>query len=166
MAQRSPALERRPLGNFTPPPTYAETLSTAPLTSGVRSPPSYSALYPSSDPKPSHLKGQAVPASKTGILEESMARRGSRKSMFTFVEKPKVTPNPDLLDLVQTADEKRRQRDQGEAGLEEEPFLRCFPASLCPSSRLLVGYFLTRLHPGIGPSGATGQITKSCAGGH
>lgn len=29
-----------------------------------------------------------------------MARRGSRKSMFTFVEKPKVTPNPDLLDLV------------------------------------------------------------------
>ena len=65
-----------------------------------------------------HLKGQAVPASKTGILEESMARRGSRKSMFTFVEKPKVTPNPDLLDLVQTADEKRRQRDQGEAGLD------------------------------------------------
>lgn len=122
VAQRSPALERRPLGNFTPPPTYAETLSTAPLAPRVRSPPSYSALYPSSDPKPSHLKSQAVPASKTGILEESMARRGSRKSMFTFVEKPKVTPNPDLLDLVQTADEKRRQRDQGEAGVEEEPF--------------------------------------------
>nr|KAF6482306.1 synaptopodin [Molossus molossus] len=121
-AQRSPGLGRRPLGNFTPPPTYAETLSTAPLASRVRSPPSYSALYPSSDPKPSHLKSQAVPASKTGILEESMARRGSRKSMFTFVEKPKVTPNPDLLDLVQTADEKRRQRDQGEAGGEEEPF--------------------------------------------
>lgn len=123
MAQRSPALERRPLGNFTPPPTYAETLSTAPQASRVRSPPSYSALYPSSDSKPPHLKGQAVPSGKTGILEESMARRGSRKSMFTFVEKPKVTPNPDLLDLVQTADEKRRQRDQGEAGGgEEEPF--------------------------------------------
>ncbi|XP_012583445.1 PREDICTED: synaptopodin [Condylura cristata] len=122
VAQRSPALERRPLGNFTPPPTYAETLSTAPPASRVRSPPSYSALYPSSDPKHSHLKGQAVPTSKTGILEESMARRGSRKSMFTFVEKPKVTPNPDLLDLVQTADEKRRQRDQGEAAGEEEPF--------------------------------------------
>lgn len=42
--------------------------------------------------------------------------------MFTFVEKPKVTPNPDLLDLVQTADEKRRQRDQGEVGMEDEPF--------------------------------------------
>uniref|UniRef100_A0A8C5LFL7 Synaptopodin n=1 Tax=Jaculus jaculus TaxID=51337 RepID=A0A8C5LFL7_JACJA len=122
VGQRSPALERRPLGNFTPPPTYAETLSTAPLASRIRSPPSYSALYPSSDPKPSHLKGQGVPTSKTGILEESMARRGSRKSMFTFVEKPKVTPNPDLLDLVQTADEKRRQRDHGEAGMEEEPF--------------------------------------------
>nr|KAF6347486.1 synaptopodin [Pipistrellus kuhlii] len=122
VAQRSPALERRPVGNFTPPPTYAETLSTAPQASRVRSPPSYSALYPSSDSKPSHVKGQAVPAGKTGILEESMARRSSRKSMFTFVEKPKVTPNPDLLDLVQTADEKRRQRDQGEAGGEEEPF--------------------------------------------
>ncbi|XP_058400223.1 synaptopodin isoform X3 [Diceros bicornis minor] len=122
VAQRSPALERRPLGNFAPPPTYAETLSTAPLASRIRSPPSYSALYPSSDTKPSYLKGQAAPASKTGILEESMARRGSRKSMFTFVEKPKVTPNPDLLDLVQTADEKRRQRDQGEVGVEEEPF--------------------------------------------
>ncbi|XP_006893750.1 PREDICTED: synaptopodin isoform X1 [Elephantulus edwardii] len=122
LVQRSPALERRPMGNFTPPPTYAETLSTAPLPSRVRSPPSYSALYPSSDSKPSHMKSQGVPTSKTGILEESMVRRGSRKSMFTFVEKPKVTPNPDLLDLVQTADEKRRQRDHGEVGLEEEPF--------------------------------------------
>ncbi|XP_040828485.1 synaptopodin isoform X1 [Ochotona curzoniae] len=122
VGQRSPVMERRPLGHFTPPPTYAETLSAAPPASRVRSPPSYSALYPSSDPKPSHRKGQAAPASKTGILDESMARRGSRKSMFTFVEKPKTTPNPDLLDLVQTADEKRRQRDQGEAGVEEEPF--------------------------------------------
>ncbi|XP_051019276.1 synaptopodin [Acomys russatus] len=122
VGQRSPVLERRPLGSFTPPPTYAETLSTAPAASRVRSPPSYSTLYPSSDPKPPHLKGQVVPANKTGILEESMARRGSRKSMFTFVEKPKVTPNPDLLDLVQTADEKRRQRDHGEVGMEEEPF--------------------------------------------
>lgn len=122
VGQRNPVVERRPLGNFTPPPTYAETLSTAPVASQVRSPPSYSTLYPSSDPKPPHLKGQVVPANKTGILEESMARRGSRKSMFTFVEKPKVTPNPDLLDLVQTADEKRRQRDQGEVGMEDEPF--------------------------------------------
>lgn len=122
VGQRSPVLERRPLGSFTPPPTYAETLSTAQVASRVRSPPSYSTLYPSSDPKPPHLKSQVVPANKTGILEESMARRGSRKSMFTFVEKPKVTPNPDLLDLVQTADEKRRQRDHGEVGMEEEPF--------------------------------------------
>ncbi|XP_021489369.1 synaptopodin [Meriones unguiculatus] len=122
VGQRSPVPERRPLGSFTPPPTYAETLSTAPVASRVRSPPSYSTLYPSSDPKPPHLKGQVAPANKTGILEESMARRGSRKSMFTFVEKPKVTPNPDLLDLVQTADEKRRQRDHGEVGMEEEPF--------------------------------------------
>lgn len=123
VGQRSPVLERRPLGSFTPPPTYAETLSTAPAASRIRSPPSYSTLYPSSDPKLPHVKSQVAPANKTGILEESMARRGSRKSMFTFVEKPKVTPNPDLLDLVQTADEKRRQRDHhGEVGMEEEPF--------------------------------------------
>uniref|UniRef100_A0A8C8TIE9 Synaptopodin n=1 Tax=Peromyscus maniculatus bairdii TaxID=230844 RepID=A0A8C8TIE9_PERMB len=123
VGQRSPVLERRPLGSFTPPPTYAETLSTAPAASRVRSPPSYSTLYPSSDPKLPHVKSQVALANKTGILEESMARRGSRKSMFTFVEKPKVTPNPDLLDLVQTADEKRRQRDHhGEVGMEEEPF--------------------------------------------
>ncbi|XP_044520434.1 synaptopodin [Gracilinanus agilis] len=128
MVERSPALEKRPLGNFTPPPTYAETLSTAPLVSRGRSPPSYSVLYPNIEHKQAHVKGasygegRSASAPKTGILEESMARRGNRKSMFTFVEKPKVTPNPDLLDLVQTADEKRKQRDQGELGPEEEPF--------------------------------------------
>uniref|UniRef100_A0A7N4Q1T1 Synaptopodin n=2 Tax=Sarcophilus harrisii TaxID=9305 RepID=A0A7N4Q1T1_SARHA len=128
MGQRSPVLEKRPLANFTPPPTYAETLSTAAPVSRGRSPPSYSVLYPGTEHKPALLKGpsygegRSVSAPKTGILEESMARRGNRKSMFTFVEKPKVTPNPDLLDLVQTADEKRKQRDQGELGPEEEPF--------------------------------------------
>ncbi|XP_043837516.1 synaptopodin [Dromiciops gliroides] len=128
MVQRSPALEKRPLGNFTPPPTYAETLSTTPLVSRGRSPPSYSVLYPSAEHKqalpkgPGYGEGRSTSAAKTGILEESMARRSNRKSMFTFVEKPKVTPNPDLLDLVQTADEKRKQRDQGELGPEEEPF--------------------------------------------
>ncbi|XP_051834667.1 LOW QUALITY PROTEIN: synaptopodin-like [Antechinus flavipes] len=128
MGQRSPVLEKRPLANFTPPPTYAETLSTAAPGSRGRSPPSYSVLYPGTEHKPALLKGpsygegRSASATKTGILEESMARRGNRKSMFTFVEKPKVTPNPDLLDLVQTADEKRKQRDQGELGPEEEPF--------------------------------------------
>ncbi|XP_074068730.1 synaptopodin isoform X2 [Macrotis lagotis] len=128
MVERSPALERRPLANFTPPPTYAETLSTTPVASRGRSPPSYSVLYPSTEHKhtllkgPSYSEGRSASTPKTGILEESMARRGNRKSMFTFVEKPKVTPNPDLLDLVQTADEKRKQRDQGELGPEEEPF--------------------------------------------
>ncbi|XP_072486812.1 synaptopodin isoform X2 [Notamacropus eugenii] len=128
MVERSPALEKRPLGHFTPPPTYAETLSTTPLVSRGRSPPSYSVLYPSTEHKqalhkgPGYGEGRSASATKTGILEESMARRGNRKSMFTFVEKPKVTPNPDLLDLVQTADEKRKQRDQGELGPEEEPF--------------------------------------------
>ncbi|XP_038628007.1 synaptopodin isoform X2 [Tachyglossus aculeatus] len=128
MAARGSVLEKRPGEDFTPPPTYAETLSSPPPVSRVRSPPSYSALYPSAEHRAPVLKGLTygeggpVPAGKTGILEEAMARRGNRKSMFTFVEKPKVTPNPDLLDLVQTADEKRKQREQGEAGPDEEPF--------------------------------------------
>ncbi|KAB0395749.1 hypothetical protein E2I00_002416 [Balaenoptera physalus] len=111
--ERSPMVERRHLGEKGPasrPPSVAD-----------RSPRPQRHVM-SHSPMLERRPGQAVPASKTGILEESIARRGSRKSMFTFVEKPKVTPNPDLLDLVQTADEKRRQRDQGEMGVEEEPF--------------------------------------------
>lgn len=63
------------------------------------------------------------PLPKTGILEESAARRASRKSMFTFVEKPKLGPNPDLLDLVQSADSRKKQKEHGEPSAEDEPFV-------------------------------------------
>ncbi|XP_009581609.1 PREDICTED: synaptopodin, partial [Fulmarus glacialis] len=86
------------------------TLSSPPPLTRVRSPPAYSALYPPQEQK--MLPGPALgcrvsgsnPLPKTGILEESATRRAGKKSMFTFVEKPKLGPNPDLLDLGQSAD--------------------------------------------------------------
>lgn len=75
------------------------------------------------------------PLPKTGILEESAARRASRKSMFTFVEKPKLGPNPDLLDLVQSADSRKKQKEQGEPSAEDEPFaLGAEAANFVPNS--------------------------------
>nr|XP_033783611.1 synaptopodin [Geotrypetes seraphini]XP_033783613.1 synaptopodin [Geotrypetes seraphini]XP_033783614.1 synaptopodin [Geotrypetes seraphini] len=111
------------------PPTYAETLSSPPPVSSIRSPPSYSALYPPQSEQKSHVphissygEKRLLPMQKSGILEESQSRRSNKKSMFTFIEKPKLSPNPELLSLVQNTDEKRKQRDHGEAVSEEEPF--------------------------------------------
>ncbi|KAM8798876.1 synaptopodin [Eudromia elegans] len=124
-AVKSQPVEPGAAAELPPPPTYAETLSSPPPLTRVRSPPAYSALYPAAEQKPLLPQGRSrspAPLPKTGILEESVARRAGRKSMFTFVEKPKLGPNPDLLDLVQNADIKKKQKEQGEAGAEEEPF--------------------------------------------
>ncbi|XP_017683328.1 PREDICTED: synaptopodin [Lepidothrix coronata] len=141
--------EEPPAPELPPPPTYAETLSSPPPLTRVRSPPAYSALYPSQEQKmlPGPLLGCGVsgpnPLPKTGILEESAARRGSRKSMFTFVEKPKLGPNPDLLDLVQSADSRKKQKDQGEPSAEDEPFvLGAEAANFVPSSASRSGHHL------------------------
>ncbi|XP_060621436.2 synaptopodin [Anolis sagrei] len=129
--------EKSPVVECPPPPTYAETFSSPPPVTRVRSPPAYSALYPSEeqkvpapqeveceDSRPGPLPGEnrEPPPAKTGILEESVARRSTKKSMFTFVEKPKVAPNPDLLHLVQRADSRKKQKGQGGAIAEDEPF--------------------------------------------
>uniref|UniRef100_K7FWD8 Synaptopodin n=1 Tax=Pelodiscus sinensis TaxID=13735 RepID=K7FWD8_PELSI len=120
--------EKSPGAELPPPPTYAETLFSPPPVTRVRSPPAYSALYPSAEQKPlilqepPHGESKSTPLNKSGILEESVARRAPKKPMFTFVEKPKVAPNPDLLNLVQRADIRRKQKGQGEPVPEEEPF--------------------------------------------
>ncbi|XP_068596894.1 synaptopodin [Brachionichthys hirsutus] len=59
---------------------------------------------------------------KTGILEEGAAKRANKKSMFTFKEKPVVSPNPELLSLVQGADERKKhgQRPMPDPASEEE----------------------------------------------
>ncbi|KAM8848807.1 synaptopodin isoform 1-T1 [Synchiropus picturatus] len=69
---------------------------------------------PPTAPKPSTFVpqpfGQRPTAPvKTGILEESAAKRSTKKSMFTFKEKPVVAPNPELLSLVQGVDERKKQ---------------------------------------------------------
>ncbi|XP_077680797.1 synaptopodin, partial [Eretmochelys imbricata] len=127
-ATTSQPTEKSPGVELPPPPTYAETLFSPPPVTRVRSPPAYSALYPSAEQKPLILQGphhgesRSTPLHKTGILEESVTRRTTKKSMFTFVEKPKVAPNPDLLNLVQNADVRKKQKEQGEPVPEEEPF--------------------------------------------
>ncbi|GLD62013.1 synaptopodin, partial [Lates japonicus] len=83
---------------------------------------------PPTAPKPSTFapqpSGERRPITqiKTGILEEGAARRASRKSMFTFKEKPVVAPNPELLSLVQGADERKKHglRSVPEPTSEEE----------------------------------------------
>ncbi|CAM4587526.1 unnamed protein product [Lepidochelys olivacea] len=127
-ATTSQPTEKSPGVELPPPPTYAETLFSPPPVTRVRSPPAYSALYPSAEQKPLILQGphhsesRSTPLHKTGILEESVTWRTTKKSMFTFVEKPKVAPNPDLLNLVQNADVRKKQKEQGEPVPEEEPF--------------------------------------------
>ncbi|XP_022607614.1 synaptopodin [Seriola dumerili] len=85
---------------------------------------------PPTAPKPSTFvpqpSGERKPITqiKTGILEEgaAAARRASRKSMFTFKEKPVVAPNPELLSLVQGVDERKKHghRSVPEPTSEEE----------------------------------------------
>ncbi|XP_019334971.2 synaptopodin isoform X1 [Alligator mississippiensis] len=120
--------EKPPAVDLPEPPTYTETLSSPPPVTRVWSPPAYSALYPSPEQKPlviqssRSVESKSGPVPKTGVLEESVTRRGNKKSMFTFVEKPKLGPNPDLLNLVQNADSRKKQKDHGEPAPEEEPF--------------------------------------------
>ncbi|XP_038600314.1 LOW QUALITY PROTEIN: synaptopodin 2-like protein [Tachyglossus aculeatus] len=55
----------------------------------------------------------AVPAARTGILQEAR-RRGARKQMFRpGGEEKKNSPNPELLSLVQNLDEKPRAEPAG-----------------------------------------------------
>ncbi|XP_061441247.1 synaptopodin-2 [Rhineura floridana] len=61
----------------------------------------------------------AVPAKRTGILQEAK-RRSTAKPMFTFKEAPKVSPNPALLSLVQNTEGKKGAAAGFESGPEED----------------------------------------------
>uniref|UniRef100_A0A8D0L611 Synaptopodin 2 n=1 Tax=Sphenodon punctatus TaxID=8508 RepID=A0A8D0L611_SPHPU len=61
----------------------------------------------------------AVPAKRTGILQEAK-KRSTAKPMFTFKETPKVSPNPALLSLVQNREGKRGNGTGFESGPEED----------------------------------------------
>lgn len=83
---------------------------------------------PPTAPKPSSFVPQQIgemkpiASVKTGILEETAARRSNKKAMFTFKEKTIVSPNPELLSLVQGVDEKKKNlhRSVPEPAPEEE----------------------------------------------
>uniref|UniRef100_A0A672S6V9 Synaptopodin n=1 Tax=Sinocyclocheilus grahami TaxID=75366 RepID=A0A672S6V9_SINGR len=119
----------RPVFSPPPPPSYP----TPPLPSYSSPPPPNTAHAPSPQPssyirpyvpRPTFVPNlmsekRSVTPIRSGILDEGRARRVTRKSMFTFQEKPKVAPNPELLSLVQCADGKKK-KPQPYAGQEEE----------------------------------------------
>ncbi|XP_033871235.3 synaptopodin-2 isoform X2 [Acipenser ruthenus] len=60
----------------------------------------------------------SVPAIRSGILQETR-KRNTTKPMFTFIEPPKVSPNPELLFLLNKGD-KRAPLAGFESGPEED----------------------------------------------
>ncbi|KAF7661489.1 hypothetical protein LDENG_00260040 [Lucifuga dentata] len=121
-----PAFANQPLQEFSSPHPMSPVMSsTCPPLSQFPPPPHYG---PPTAPKPSAFVPQpseereVTTSIKTGILEESSGKRATKKSMFTFKEKPVVAPNPELLSLVQGADEKKKRghRSGTEPASEEE----------------------------------------------
>ncbi|XP_068181613.1 synaptopodin [Antennarius striatus] len=137
-----PSYPTPPLPSFTnqPPQIYSSPPSLSPVMSAFSPPPTQFPVLsvsqyppmphygPPISPKPSTYVPQpagerrAVTPIKTGILEDGAARRANKKSMFTFKEKPVVSPNPELLSLVQGADERKKhgQRPVPDPASEEE----------------------------------------------
>ncbi|XP_029962369.1 synaptopodin [Salarias fasciatus] len=135
-----PSYPTPPLPAFTnqPPQTYCSVPPpVSPVLSPSSPPPSYfpDSQYPArphygppTAPKPSTFVPQPteerkpITSAKTGILEESAAKRANKKSMFTFKEKTVVAPNPELLSMVQSVDERKKygHRSVPEPASEEE----------------------------------------------
>lgn len=113
-----------PPPSYPTPPLPSHSIPTSPDASAPSPKPSTFFIRPSA-PRPTFVpellteKRSATPI-KTGILDEGIARRATRKSMFTFQEKPKLAPNPELLSLVQGADDKKKQKAQPDPSQEEE----------------------------------------------
>lgn len=112
-----PAFTNQPPQTFysSPPPMSPVMSPSSPLSSHFPVPqyPSVRQCGPPTAPKlstfvPQHTEERKITPIKTGILEEGAARRTTKKSMFTFKEKPVIAPNPELLSLVQGADERKK----------------------------------------------------------
>uniref|UniRef100_A0A668A9B3 Synaptopodin n=1 Tax=Myripristis murdjan TaxID=586833 RepID=A0A668A9B3_9TELE len=134
-----PAFTNQPPQTFSSPPPMSPVMSptsppvsqfphvVSPVSHYVPANPPMAHCGPPTAPRPTTFIPQPTEAKKvvpikTGILEEGAARRASRKSMFTFKEKPVVAPNPELLSLVQGVDEKKKHvhRSVPEPVSEEE----------------------------------------------
>lgn len=77
---------------------------------GSQSTSSHNAAVANAAPPPAHVDAPvsreqriAVPAARTGILHDAR-RRSSKKPMFAAVQKMDVSPNPDLMSMVQNMD--------------------------------------------------------------
>ncbi|XP_036619087.1 synaptopodin-2 [Trichosurus vulpecula] len=115
-----------PYSAVTPPPEVLSRGVTSPLAAPAQPPPwpqpapwAQQAFYEPTEQIASRDERIAVPAKRTGILQEAR-RRGASKPMFTFKEHPKVSPNPELLSLVQNAEGKRGPGAGFESGPEED----------------------------------------------
>ncbi|XP_060033075.1 synaptopodin-2 isoform X2 [Erinaceus europaeus] len=124
-----------PIADFPAPPPYSaitpplpETFSSgisSPIGGPAQPPPwpqpapwSQPAFYDASERIASRDERIAVPAKRTGILQEAK-RRNTTKPMFTFKE-PKVSPNPELMALLQNSEGKRGTGAGGDSGPEED----------------------------------------------
>uniref|UniRef100_H3BAT5 Synaptopodin n=1 Tax=Latimeria chalumnae TaxID=7897 RepID=H3BAT5_LATCH len=112
--------------DFLPPLIQTASISSPPRLTRVLSPPTlmtYSSsieFRPTYEQESKYNERKSAPKEKTGILDEAIERRAAKKSMFTFREKPKVSPNPELLSLVQSSDEKKKHKEQREATGDDE----------------------------------------------
>ncbi|ELW62614.1 Synaptopodin-2 [Tupaia chinensis] len=114
-----------PYSAITPPPDAFSRGVSSPVAGPAQPPPwpqpapwSQPAFYDSSERIASRDERIAVPAKRTGILQEAK-RRSTTKPMFTFKE-PKVSPNPELLSLLQNSEGKRGTGAGGDSGPEED----------------------------------------------
>ncbi|XP_045058311.2 synaptopodin-2 isoform X2 [Desmodus rotundus] len=107
-----------PYSAITPPPGALAHAASSP-TAGPTQPPPWPQPAPwSPDCIASRDERISVPAKRTGILQEAK-RRSTTKPMFTFKE-PKVSPNPELLSLLQNSEGKRGAGAGGDSGPEED----------------------------------------------
>ncbi|NWS46329.1 SYNP2 protein, partial [Probosciger aterrimus] len=106
-----------PYCSVSPPPEAFYRPVSAPVAS--RAAPSVSSPSEPTEHIASRDERIAVPAKRTGILQEAK-RRSTSKPMFTFKEAPKVSPNPALLSLVHNAEGKKTTGAGFESGPEED----------------------------------------------
>ncbi|KAI3365109.1 hypothetical protein L3Q82_010227 [Scortum barcoo] len=102
----------------TPPPPLPTQLSpspsvqpyinmTGPVTPGPHAAMAWTASppqAPATDSLATREQRIAVPAARTGILQDAR-RRGNKKPMFCAVQNKDVSPNPDLMSMVQNMDD-------------------------------------------------------------
>ncbi|XP_041934848.1 synaptopodin 2-like protein isoform X4 [Alosa sapidissima] len=113
--------------NLAPPPTAPKVsfnpyvdVSASPQPPAMASPQPCQAAGVGPEALASREQRIAVPAGKTGILQDAR-KRSSRKPMFSAPEEKKgLSPNPALLNMVQNLDERPRGDPGFESGPEED----------------------------------------------